>query len=489
MTEHDGCMVAFFMPDDVAAKLALEGGEPQEELHLTLAFIPEVPDQDKIGQIHSLLTEMSQQRSALAAQISGLGLFTAGEEPITYASVDAPELPDFRQQLVRRLKESGIEISEDHGYTPHVTLAYEDHRDLDIPVIDFELDTLSFAIGPDRTNFPMTGRAETAQPNDENQLISSGKISIKTTNHAETLAVTIDDLRAAVRSAAATPPNSPERINVMRAAQAAGMLHLVPDSWRASALTTYLDSYTETTTASATKTAPNPATVAKVVSAATDSAQAVKASLASYATTPRHQKASLRREIIERATTLGMTNLLPTAWRVSVPTTNLEEALAVRASAFNAKHPDIAVSVARLRTVYLRGVSEHRQEALVAAGKNEPLPMSSTQWGLARVNSFLRLAAGDPSARTSDADLLPQPAAQFKDYSAAQRKKAESDGAAMKGGKFPIRDEADLKNAIRAYGRAKDSEKPAVKKHIMTRAKSLGKTSLIPDSWKDSSRA
>ena len=52
----------------------------------------------------------------------------------------------------------------------------------------------------------------------------------------------------------------------------------------------------------------------------------------------------------------------------------------------------------------------------------------------------------------------------------------------MKDGSFPIESEQDLKNAIKAYGRAKN--KTAAKKHIMSRARSLGKTSLIPDNWK-----
>ena len=54
------------------------------------------------------------------------------------------------------------------------------------------------------------------------------------------------------------------------------------------------------------------------------------------------------------------------------------------------------------------------------------------------------------------------------------------------GGKprYPITDVASLKNAIQAFGRAKDSDKAKVKAHIKSEAARLGASSLIPDNWK-----
>jgi hypothetical protein len=56
-----------------------------------------------------------------------------------------------------------------------------------------------------------------------------------------------------------------------------------------------------------------------------------------------------------------------------------------------------------------------------------------------------------------------------------------SKGWAMKDGSFPIKDKKDLRNAIRAYGRAKD--KDAAKKHIKKRARAIGAWDEIPESW------
>lgn len=71
----------------------------------------------------------------------------------------------------------------------------------------------------------------------------------------------------------------------------------------------------------------------------------------------------------------------------------------------------------------------------------------------------------------------------FKDYSPTQREHAAEKGNAMSSGAYPINNVQDLKNAIKAFGRAKESEKSTVKKHIIKHAKKLNHPELIPDSW------
>lgn len=72
------------------------------------------------------------------------------------------------------------------------------------------------------------------------------------------------------------------------------------------------------------------------------------------------------------------------------------------------------------------------------------------------------------------------------DISAAARKQAASQGQAMPGGRFPIRDKADLQNAIHAVGRAQGGEagRAAVRRFIIKRAKALGASDMIPGSWR-----
>lgn len=94
----------------------------------------------------------------------------------------------------------------------------------------------------------------------------------------------------------------------------------------------------------------------------------------------------------------------------------------------------------------------------------------------AKVMLFKRAA---PAGVPEDGDY---PSAVHKrSFTAAERQQAETSGAALPGGGFPIESTGDLKNAIRAIGRAKDPAK--VKAHIQCRAKALGLSSLIPDTW------
>jgi len=68
-----------------------------------------------------------------------------------------------------------------------------------------------------------------------------------------------------------------------------------------------------------------------------------------------------------------------------------------------------------------------------------------------------------------------------REFSTAERKERAKSGHALPDGSFPIDNKSDLKNAIRAYGRAKDKAK--AKAHIISRAKALGASDLLPENW------
>lgn len=100
------------------------------------------------------------------------------------------------------------------------------------------------------------------------------------------------------------------------------------------------------------------------------------------------------------------------------------------------------------------------------------------------------MARVEPSRVRRDAELSSRSDAlmarmeSFGYVSKKTREQAAESGEALPDGSYPIRNETDLKNAIRAYGRAKDSERSKVRKHIMKRARALGKADLVPSEWK-----
>lgn len=68
-----------------------------------------------------------------------------------------------------------------------------------------------------------------------------------------------------------------------------------------------------------------------------------------------------------------------------------------------------------------------------------------------------------------------------RQFPPAVRDKLAHKGAAMPNGSFPIENAADLKNAIRLAGHAKDPVK--ARQHIIGRAKALGLMKLVPSAW------
>lgn len=88
----------------------------------------------------------------------------------------------------------------------------------------------------------------------------------------------------------------------------------------------------------------------------------------------------------------------------------------------------------------------------------------------------------DKKVREDDMDLEDMQE-EKREYSKERREEMAEEGMAMPDGSFPIKDRADLQNAIQAHGRAKDIEK--AKAHIKKRAKELGLEDMIPEEWSE----
>jgi DNA-binding ferritin-like protein len=69
--------------------------------------------------------------------------------------------------------------------------------------------------------------------------------------------------------------------------------------------------------------------------------------------------------------------------------------------------------------------------------------------------------------------------------SQAVREELAKTGEALPDGSYPIRDVADLKKAIKAYGRSNPEDRAKVRRHIKKRARSLKQADLIPEEWKN----
>ena len=70
-----------------------------------------------------------------------------------------------------------------------------------------------------------------------------------------------------------------------------------------------------------------------------------------------------------------------------------------------------------------------------------------------------------------------------REFSGGQRERMAEAGTAMPDGSFPIGNRADLMNAIRSVGRAKDYG--AARAHISRRARALNAMDMLPEDWRN----
>lgn len=156
---NTGVMVALYPPPPLAETFALDGGEPPEELHITLAFLGNQADLADPEALKQTVQQWATSTGVLSGEISGVGLFTAGEDPVTYLSIDLPALPGARQQLVSALAGADLAPSQLHGFTPHLTLDYADRiGDVDKTVAGTTItfDQVALVIGEERADYPLS---------------------------------------------------------------------------------------------------------------------------------------------------------------------------------------------------------------------------------------------------------------------------------------------------------------------------------------------
>lgn len=167
---HTGMMLAFFPDSATAQRLAITGGEPANELHITLAYLGDMQDEpnDDLLRAHTspfkirdAVSMVATQTPPLSGTTGGIGRFIAspdseGLDPVI-ALVDVPGLGEFHARLVEAVKAAGYFVAENHGYTPHITLDYID-ADAPLPIesvppLPLHFDAVWLCVGDERMPF------------------------------------------------------------------------------------------------------------------------------------------------------------------------------------------------------------------------------------------------------------------------------------------------------------------------------------------------
>lgn len=168
------------LPETVATELAVPKGLPPGELHVTLAYLGKITEVDDPAEFLQVLlaavSGVAEGHEPVEGAVSGIGRFNGTDEaegdPF-YCSLDAPGLDELRVDLVRALRDAGLKPSAEHGFTPHITIAYvpkgsagplprlEEPRELSIP-------DLTVMYGPARVDVPL-GESAAASPRTRRQ--------------------------------------------------------------------------------------------------------------------------------------------------------------------------------------------------------------------------------------------------------------------------------------------------------------------------------
>jgi 2'-5' RNA ligase len=160
--DYEGIMIALVPPKKVCKDLALDGGEPVESMHVTLAYLGSRGEHSKnhIKALPNLVKSWASTRTPLTATVGGVGTFVNPTQHVLWAAVDIPDGTTFRDDLVRYLEGHGYEIRNDHGWTPHVTLQYSKSRIRFLPKVDpmeWPVSEVWVCIGKHWASFPLGG--------------------------------------------------------------------------------------------------------------------------------------------------------------------------------------------------------------------------------------------------------------------------------------------------------------------------------------------
>lgn len=157
----DGAMVALFIPKEVGRSIKVRGGETVENLHITLAYFAEkAADRDDWDEVAKIVETIANQTPPLVGKIGGYGVFQNDDNPdVLWASPNLPGLEDLRQKVVEAVEDAGFKVSDEHGWTPHITIKYDFKGKLPRVKDENELaiKELSFARGTDQTHFVLCG--------------------------------------------------------------------------------------------------------------------------------------------------------------------------------------------------------------------------------------------------------------------------------------------------------------------------------------------
>lgn len=130
-----------------------------DDLHITLLFIGELPD-NKIAPLQESLASLSNKHNNFVLTVDGLSFFGSPKGPrVVYLSVQQSNELDVLQQAVAEIGADQLGVELDNRFTPHITIAKKRKINGEFPIqkekatpLLFHVDEFSlFRIHPSKT--------------------------------------------------------------------------------------------------------------------------------------------------------------------------------------------------------------------------------------------------------------------------------------------------------------------------------------------------
>ena len=124
----NGVMLAFWPDAETQSKIAVEGGEKPEDIHITLAYFGKLGEvsMDSLPALERAVEQFASTHAPVQVTLGGIGRFPASPQSdgqdVAYLGVHSDGIQEFRQELVDACEAAGVEPKKNFGYNPHVTL-------------------------------------------------------------------------------------------------------------------------------------------------------------------------------------------------------------------------------------------------------------------------------------------------------------------------------------------------------------------------------
>ncbi len=155
-------MIAIKPRPEEADEITIDGGHAADTLHVTLAYLGDYEGDLQI--LADALAEVAASHAPLEGKIGGRGVFEGSEtEAPSILMPSVPGLVELRVDVTEALVTASQEYGRDHGYQPHITVAYAGDDGLDasrdLLGLPLHFDSLWVVRGDtDTIEIPLTGK-------------------------------------------------------------------------------------------------------------------------------------------------------------------------------------------------------------------------------------------------------------------------------------------------------------------------------------------